>query len=447
MFFVTFAGNLWLVRLLVPEDFGIFALALSVVEIVSILGGLGISLACIQLQDEPDVFDTGHLLAWGLALALALLGLATAGILRTLSFYSSTVINFIAVLAPINALTIPASVHIASMDRALSFRRSALSSSVGPVVGIGLALALALYGGGVWSLLCKQVAASGIGFLVAVQFSQHSFRFAFHKSTALKIWKYSVNMFFQRMSEILTSRLPNFLLGTIAGIGVLGFFERSKYLSQLQNTILDPFFGKVAFATYSKVRTDKHKISIGLELNLFWSARIAIVTGVLVFFFPDLIITTVLGNQWSGAAEYFRGLSLYIAAISLFSPMVFALMAQGRMFIITLSNLFGLGIILVGIWLAWYLGGHWVLVPWFISAGTIVGVVMLGFSTLQHGLKIRWLRILGLPALLVLISTFMWILGNSYTEWQVLVAIIILLVGIVVIVDRHEIKFLLSKLK
>ncbi|MCF7870426.1 MAG: oligosaccharide flippase family protein [Candidatus Omnitrophica bacterium] len=446
-FFITFIGNLWLARLLVPEDFGIMALALSVVEIIFIVSGLGIAQACIHLQREPDVFDTGHLIAWGISIGLSVIAITATIILQKMSLYSSTVIIFIFCIAVVKILSIPTTIYLASLDRDLFFRRGAFISIIGPVFGILIALFLAINGRGVWSLLWKQIVTITLAFLTAFYFSSHVFRLNFNKSTAVKIIKYSINMFLQRLAQILNNRLPNIILGAMGGTGILGFYERSKYLAQLQNSAVNPFFGKIAFATYSKVKNNKVKVSRGLELNLFWILRIGVLTGILVLFFPKLIIATVLGSQWAEASEYLRGLSGFIIANSFLGPLSSALFAAGIIFPITLSRIIATCIVLVGLFTAWYLGDKWFLVSWFFSLGMIQAALIALIVSKRHKLSINWAKIIKLPVYLTIISVIVFLVSRSYLEWKVLLCISCIWILSIIFIDRKQIKDLISKLK
>jgi teichuronic acid exporter len=449
VFIFTFIGNLFLVRLLVPDDYGVFALALSILEFVFILGGLGINHACIFYSDEPDVLNTAQFLAWTLAFFLSVLGLIVGFVLQKLGLYSETVINFILILTPVQALLVPTSVFIASLDKDLNFRRSAVVSSVGPIVGISMALLIAMYDGGVYSLLYKQVFTVVIGFFMASYFSHYKFSLSFNKITAKKIWKYSVKMFFQRMTETLAGRIPNILIGTVGGSNVLGLIERSKYIAQLQNSMLTPFFGKVAFATYSRVKDDKDKISFGLHLNLYWGVRISIFFGVIAFLFPELIIETILGESWLGAAEYLKGFSIYIVFISLFSPMNFALMALGNIFPLVISNVIQIVFVMLGIALAWYTDSSWDVIPWVISVGMLIGTIMLGVVLRRTGLKLQWYKIIKFPLILIISSLFVNSLcvELTLTDWQIVCAILMTYVSIIFILEKENILMLYQIVK
>jgi len=286
-FFVQFAGNLWLARILVPEDFGLFALAMSISEIIFMLGGFGFARACIQLQNEPDIFDTGLILTGIVAVGLTGIGLTAAYVSHYA--FSDNVAVFLAVLSVMKLLQMPSALYLAYLEKDFSFRRSALIPGVSRSIGMVVAIALAMSGWGMWCLLIREVTALGLVFLGSVLLSPYKFNFSFNRISAGKIIRFSFGIFFVRMSEVMFGRVPNLLMGSFAGITVLGYFERSLYVPRLVNVMLSQLYGKVGFAVYSKVKDQPERIGRGLELSLFWLSRIVFLPAVFVFLYPRFI--------------------------------------------------------------------------------------------------------------------------------------------------------------
>ncbi len=316
-FGLNLVGNIILARLLMPEDFGVFALALSIIDMLFILGGFGFAQACIQLQDEEDVFSTGLLLTWLVAIVLALLGASAAWIGSY--FYTSEVILFVLILCPLKSLGFPCSIYLAFLEKNFSFRRSALIRTLGRSVAVLVSIVTAMYGFGVWSLLVRESLSLIFIFSGALVFSSLQFKLCYNQKTAGKIFKFSVDMFFLRMSEILFYRAPVFLLGTFGGITLLGLFERSQFLVFSSNKLLQNFHSTVAFPVYSKVQHNKVKLSEGVRFILWFVVRLIIPVVLCVLFFPETILVLVLGTQWSDAAFIFKGFSFLLLPYSSYS--------------------------------------------------------------------------------------------------------------------------------
>ncbi|KXB09560.1 hypothetical protein AKJ60_00095 [candidate division MSBL1 archaeon SCGC-AAA385M11] len=436
-FIINFVGNIWLARLLVPADFGVFALAMSISEILFMIGGFGLAQACIQLQDQPKVFDTGLVFAWALTALLSIIGLISAWIAKDI--YAQDVAIFLAVLCLIKSLQFSGSVYLAYLEKEFAFRKSAFISGFGRSIAICLAIVLAIWGFGKWSLLLREVMAIGFVFLGSLVFSPFRFGFSFDKSTAQKIWRFSFGMFFMRMSEVLFNRAPNFLLGSLAGPATLGLFERSLYVSNLPNTMLSQFYGKVGFAVFSKVKNQPDKIAYGLEWNLFWVSRITFFAGGLVLIFPEFILTSLLGEKWSEAASFFQGFSFFIAILPLFSILKQGLLASGAITAVTFSRVFSILVVVGAVYSSWVMGDIWELLPWSMSAGAFLGLIVLAVSAHKKKIFIKWIKIIWLPLifLLLMLCLFFFILP-VWGTWKDALSVFLIYIAALFVLDRYK---------
>lgn len=430
-FALMFAGQILLVRLLVPEDFGIFALALSISEMIFIFGGFSISMSCIALQEEPDVLDTGMFLSFILAVIMAVLSIAVSMLANF--YYSKQTVVFLLILCLIKIFQLPTSIYSASLEKDFLFKRNSLITSIAKSSGLIIALALALIGFGAWSLLAREVLMIVFLFVGMISFSNYKFSFRFNQVTAVKIWRYSYRMFFMRMGEVAFHRLPSFIIGTLSGVNILGLYDRSIYLARLPNAMLAPFTSNVSFSLYSKVKDDHKKISEGLYWSLLFILRITFPIGLLTLFFPETIIKTLFGMYWVEAAPFIRGFSLFLIFIPLFEVLRHFLLAKGFIKETTTAYILSIVFLIIGIIVCYYLD-KWFLVSWFISIGIIVSFVWLAWNVQKIGIKIAWLKITGVPVILSIGIFYLALHLNSINIDQLLSIVIILLVWLVSVV-------------
>lgn len=157
-FITNFGGQIALSRILNPEDFGVFALASSIARILLMLFGFGFSMACIQLQDEDDVFDTGMIISLGAGVAVVILGgIASFG---SSSFYQRQVSLFIFIMCCMQLLKFPASIYSAYQRKEFLFRRNSIIRGVTKSPAVLIAVGLAWWGWGSWSLISRGILSS-----------------------------------------------------------------------------------------------------------------------------------------------------------------------------------------------------------------------------------------------------------------------------------------------
>ena len=63
VYFINIGAQILLARFLFPEDYGIFLLALSIVEIISVIVFPELSSACIYYQKNKKVFHTAYFMS------------------------------------------------------------------------------------------------------------------------------------------------------------------------------------------------------------------------------------------------------------------------------------------------------------------------------------------------------------------------------------------------
>jgi PST family polysaccharide transporter len=431
-FFVNFLANLWLARLLTPEHFGTFALALSAVELLFILASFGIALACINLHDEAEVFDTAMTLSVGLAMAIFGLSLGAAAIAGQV--WGPEIAQFVLVLSAMKSLFLLTTVPLAYLEVQHRFKTAAFITGLGRPMGILVAVALAHAGLGATSLLVREVLAIGLTAVLAVGLSPYRMRLGWDPDLARRIWAFSCGIFFMRMTDTLYHRLPNLVLGGLAGTNVLGLFERSLYLSTMTNTILAQVYGKVGFAIFSKVKDQPEKIAYGLIWNIFFASRVSFLVALVVLLFPQTLLVSALGSQWGSATEIFRGFAAMIAMLPVLAAIKHGLMAVGGTALVTWSRLAAIAVTLAGLGLGWALE-RWEMVSWAMSTGAVLSVVMLVLSARRYRLQLSLALPLALPLALSLgLGGAAVALGLSETGVG-LVGVLSVWIGVVVIVD------------
>jgi O-antigen/teichoic acid export membrane protein len=444
-YFLNLIINIFLARILIPEDFGEYSFVLSFVEILFMPGMLGFSRACIHLQHEKDVFDTGLIINGTVALSLFFIGIIAAFISRL--YFSYDMFLMIIILCLSKTIRMPTNLQIAHFEKDLNFKMSMLIVSISSILALFTSLILAMRGFGKWSLIIREILLSSLILILALIFSPHQFHFKYNKETAKKILRYSSNIFLLRVSEILFLRLPKFLMGIFSGIQILGFYERSMFLANLPNATIGHFYTNVLFSVFSKVKDDNKKISYGLDWNLFFICRIMFFTGLIFFLFSKPVILTILGDNWIEATPYFKGFALYILAIPLYSSIKHVFLARGNVTHVIITRFIMLFICAAGITWIKVMNQSWIILPWIISIAHIVGVTFLSFTIHKSGIRVKWLTVLLLPSFLTLLLLFLHynILVTYNIAWFFSVAIYTLIwISIIFIFEHKKIRPFLS---
>jgi O-antigen/teichoic acid export membrane protein len=150
---IAWASTIAVVRLLVPSEYGLYAMSQAVVTALAFLNGQSFATSLIQTDriDERrigQVFGLLLLLNGGLALAQFLLAPLAA------QYYNQPLIEPMLRVQALIFLTIPfAALPQELLARRIEFRSQGLVNLASAVIGAATALSLAWVGFGVWALV------------------------------------------------------------------------------------------------------------------------------------------------------------------------------------------------------------------------------------------------------------------------------------------------------
>ena len=328
-YFLAFGANILLARLLAPDDFGVFALGLSILAIFYILSGWSFQVALVQaVEIDQKLFDTACILS--LTLACVLFALVVAGSLFLKPFYSVQVVQILVILS---ALRIPLSLsncYGATLQRELEYRRVSLVQMGARITSMVVAVLLAWLGLGVWSLVCKE-ALFAIGSFFGMRFvSSWRFRWHFDPAAMRHLFGFGSRMFVSTGLEAFLSSFQGFIVGTILGIAALGHFDRAIQLSRLGHTVAGPAVTHVSLAAYSRLQTSEDRLARAFEVINYFLVRIFVLVAVLFLLFGEDITVLLYGEKWRAAGEIVPLLSVYVVSITVFENMKSLLYSQAK---------------------------------------------------------------------------------------------------------------------
>jgi PST family polysaccharide transporter len=212
-------------RILSPKDYGLVAIAMPFVTFAMVLADSGVGMSLVRTSaSERGVWSTSFWLSIVLGLALALIMAACAPLVAHIfgePRLTSIIVTLAFVVFAQSVCTIPG----ASLQQNHRFKLIAAIEVVSVACGIGLAVFVALHGGGAWALVGQQVAFFASRLTLTVVFSP------FRPQLVLNWRGLREHLIFGR---------------NILGANILGFFARS-----LDNLIIGKLLGAVPVGIYA----------------------------------------------------------------------------------------------------------------------------------------------------------------------------------------------------
>jgi O-antigen/teichoic acid export membrane protein len=216
-----------LARLLTPEEFGLWGMALVFIGFAALLGDVGLGAALIQRSViEPRHLDTVFWINLGLGLVLMLLMIAGAKPLSAM-YGAPQLAPLLAIASTEFVIKSVSGVHRVLLVRDMNFRAMAIQETVAMVIAGTTACLLAASGWGAWSLVAQNLI---IALTITVWMMQmHPWRpsLRFDPSSLRELLHFSLHLQAFNLLNYWLRNLDKFLIGRMLGEASLGYYNRA----------------------------------------------------------------------------------------------------------------------------------------------------------------------------------------------------------------------------
>ncbi|PKP95267.1 MAG: lipopolysaccharide biosynthesis protein, partial [Alphaproteobacteria bacterium HGW-Alphaproteobacteria-15] len=253
---VSWCSTLIVIRLLAPQDYGLFAMAQVMLMLLSTMNGWGLASALIreaEVSEERLRQTLGMLilLNGGLALTQFL-----AAPLVALWFGQPEVADLLRVLSLLYLAVPFCALPHAILSRRMDFRRPAQVRLAAALTGAATALTGALSGWGVWTLVAAplvMIVTEAIGMTWA---AKSPIRPIFRFSGVGHIAGFGGVMTVTQLFWFVQSQADVMIAGRVLDAHMLGVYTTGLFLAQLLASKFVPPINEVAYAAYSRQQAD-----------------------------------------------------------------------------------------------------------------------------------------------------------------------------------------------
>jgi O-antigen/teichoic acid export membrane protein len=284
-----------LARLLSPTDFGLFALVAITLGLTEAVTQTGINITILQSKKTIDYFlDT----AWVIAIIRGFL----IGLLMLLMgwgmsyFYQEPLLFpliFLAVLVPMIKGFINPSIVL--LHKELRFFHDSLYRFCLTILA---AILLAWLLGTVWALVLAIIIASLIEVTISFLFFSNRPVFHYLPDRAKHIFQNAKSLNLTAILHYLNDNIDDVILGRLIGTHSLGLYHNAYSLSHKPNFMIAAASLHSTLPVYIKIADDTHRLQRAFLRTTSATMALAIIATLPLFFFPDLIVSILLGDQW-----------------------------------------------------------------------------------------------------------------------------------------------------
>lgn len=306
---VSFLVIIFLMRLLEPEAFGVIALLAIFISIASLFIDGGLSKALIQKHevshtDESSIFFLNLML--GLLVALCLCGVAP----WIAAFYEEPILREVTYAMAlglfINAF---GSIHISLLTKKLNFKVIAKVGMVVSILSGSIALAAAMAGLGIWSLVLQTLSTSLL--TVVMLWFLHPWRpkWVFSLQSIRTFFGFSSYLMLSGFVSRIYGNVFVMMIGYAHSIQDVGFYNQARKFQELPVSSLTGIISRIAFPTFSSLNHDKQMLVKGLRKALALAVFMSVPLTIVLLLLPNAIILTLVGEKWLQAVPVLQMLS------------------------------------------------------------------------------------------------------------------------------------------
>jgi O-antigen/teichoic acid export membrane protein len=297
-----------LARLLTPTDFGIVAVAGTVVAMVELLSAFGFDWALVRHREPSTDYLNS---AWTLRVLLGLLTFAALGLLGPVAaaFYR---------LPPLKTvlLALGLSSFLASLEnvgtvyfrREFAFHKEFLLRAVSKLAGFLVTVSVALNYRSYWALVAGILAVRSSS--TAASYALHPYRPRPTLASARELFGFSSWLLIGNIVDYCRERFSDLYLGRVFGPRANGLFSVAGELSRMPITEVATPINRVAYSKYSEdIRANRGVAGSYLEIASFiWMISLPMCAGLIIV--ATEVVALLLGPRWEDAESVIRLLAL-----------------------------------------------------------------------------------------------------------------------------------------
>jgi len=369
---ISLGTGIVVARILVPSEFGVFAIALVALNLLNSINDVGMSASIVRWPGKlDDVAPTALTLIFVFSLVgyaiffaaapwycTALHAPQAAGVLRLLSL--AVVID--------GATAVPTAV----LTRSFRQDRRAIADLSGIALQTVLTIVLAAAGFGAWSLAWGWLAGNAVTALLTVVFSPARYRPGFSRDAMRRLLVQGAPLSGSTLLTVAILNVDYMAVGRILGPIALGFYVLAFNMSSWPVNLLSVPIQRISIPGFARLQEDRRGFAAGFHRSVTLLVAVTIPVCVVMAVLSHQIITFVYGNKWAAAASVLRFLALFAVVRIVQNLSWDALVAIGRAHIT--------------LWLQWV----WliVLVPALIIACHLGGIAGVGLGQLIVGMAV-----------------------------------------------------------
>ena len=294
----SFVRTVVLARLLAPEDFGLFGIALLTLSILEAFSQTGFDKALIQRSEDIRTYlDT----AWTIQLFRGVLLYFVLFLLAPsigLFFNNAESVRLIRIVGIALLLTGINNIGVVYFQKELEFKKEFTYQFGHIFADFSVSIISALLFKDAWALAYGFVAGNFVRVIISYKIIDYHPRFLLDKNKFKKLFRYGKWISLSTILSFLITEGDDIFVGRLLSVSSLGLYQLAYKISNIPTTEITHVVSQISFPTYSKIQKEKSLLK-SVYLNVLkLTAVLSFPLAGLIFILAPEFVNLFLGENW-----------------------------------------------------------------------------------------------------------------------------------------------------
>lgn len=307
---IQLAITLYLARLLGPTAFGLVGMLAVFIAIANVFVDSGFTSALIRKTDRTES-DLVTAFYYNIAMAgLCYFALYISAPWVANSYQQAelqTLLRILGLAVLINAFTL---IPRVKLNVAMDFKTQAKISVLSVLISGPTAIILAINGYGVWALVAQTLLNASCATFLFNLFAPWLPRGRITKHAFNYLFGYGSKLLLSGLLDVVYNNLYQIIIGKKFSPIEVGQFSQANQLTSLPAMTLTSIIQRVTFPLFCQLQVDPDKMANAYRQTLKLSALVIFPLIVALGLIAKPLLTSLLGEQWQGAAALLSVLCL-----------------------------------------------------------------------------------------------------------------------------------------
>lgn len=325
-----FVISIIIARLLAPEEFGLVAMVMVFISLLTPFIDAGLGKALIRKKEVTDK-DYSTIFWWNIAVSILVYFILYFSAPLVSAFYKEPelkeILRVVGLLVILQAFSV---IQTTRLTKLLDFRSLTIRSVISNLLSGLLGLYLAFNGWSYWAIVVRQLANAGLSALLLWSISNWRPSFSFSVASFKEFFGFGNKLLLSGLLDAAFNNIYPLLIGKFFSPAALGFYNRANNLRNLPQNIYTSVVSRVTYPILAQINGNDDQLIKGYTKLIQLTSFIYFPIMLLLMGGSKLIIVVLLTEKWLPAVSLLKGLALAGILYPIHALNLNVLMIKGR---------------------------------------------------------------------------------------------------------------------